>query len=186
MVCGRRGDGGGLLQPRRRRHGQRRDLCYCGALSVRMDGKSLERKGETPGHFPLSYSRQADQSNHVLRRVNLTNGLVTTLAGSVTGFPSSSYGHSDGVGTAASFCMPAYVAIDGAGTLAVVVSLMMRQTSSMRRAGARLTFFKLGDLKGIVRGPQALREEWWDVNSPLFAPRFPRRTSLTRFFAAST
>lgn len=58
---------------------------------------------------------QADTNNNLLRRVNLTSGLVTTLAG-------SSPGYADGVGAAANFNNPWSVAVDSAGTFAVVVS----------------------------------------------------------------
>ena len=46
-----------------------------------------------------------------------TIGTVTTLAGGLGGTTS---GHADGVGTAASFNVPSYVAVDAAGTVAVV------------------------------------------------------------------
>jgi len=51
-------------------------------------------------------------SNHLLRLVNLTGGLVTTLAGNVSGtVGSTNYGHADGQGTAASFYGPVGVAV---------------------------------------------------------------------------
>lgn len=68
-------------------------------------------------HSPL----QADWCNHLLRRVDVTSGLVTTLAGSVVG--SNNYGHADGVGTAASFYYPYGVAMDAAGNSVIVVSI---------------------------------------------------------------
>ena len=58
---------------------------------------------------------QADSNNHLLRRVNLTSGLVTTLAGNAT------RGRADGVGTAATFYSPGGVAVDAAGSTAIVV-----------------------------------------------------------------
>lgn len=56
----------------------------------------------------------------------MTSGIVTTLVGNaaLNGGPPNNYGHADGVGTAASFFRPAGIAMDGAGTLAVVVGLM--------------------------------------------------------------
>ena len=61
---------------------------------------------------------QADQYNHALRLVNVSTGLVTTLAGNST----QSTGHADGAGTAASFDCPVGVSLNSAGTLAIVVS----------------------------------------------------------------
>jgi hypothetical protein len=67
---------------------------------------------------------QADSNNHLLRRVNLTTGLVTTLAGRISGsIGSNNFGNADGIGTAASFNLPWGVAIDSAGTVLVVVRL---------------------------------------------------------------
>ena len=63
----------------------------------------------------LRFRMQADQWNHLLRRVNLTSGLVTTLAGRNTS------GRANGVGTAATFYFPYGVAVDAAGTTAIVV-----------------------------------------------------------------
>ena len=62
---------------------------------------------------------QVDTANHLLRRVNVSSGAVTTLAGS----PTQSSGHADGVGTAASFYYPYFVALDSAGAVAIVVSV---------------------------------------------------------------
>lgn len=84
------------------------------------------------------FALQADQSNNLLRRVNLANGLVTTLAGNValSSGPPNNYGFSDGFGTAASFWNPTGVAVDGAGTFAVVVrSGAKRQLLSVMNAG---------------------------------------------------
>ena len=63
---------------------------------------------------------QADKYNHLLRRVNVTSGVVTTLAGGLGG---NNYGHADGAGPAASFFYPEGVAMDSAGSFAVVVRL---------------------------------------------------------------
>lgn len=60
---------------------------------------------------------QADTSNNLLRRVDLVTGLVTTLAGS----PTQSAGHADGLGSLATFNYPLCVAMDGAGSIAIVV-----------------------------------------------------------------
>lgn len=65
---------------------------------------------------------QADWSNHLVRRVNLTSGLVITLAGNVSGaIGSDNYGHADGTRFAASFYFPWGVAVDALGVIAVIV-----------------------------------------------------------------
>lgn len=64
---------------------------------------------------------QTEYGNHLLRRINLSSGLVMTLAGG--GRPSNKYGHADGTGTAASFYAPHGVALDGPGTFAIVVRM---------------------------------------------------------------
>ena len=56
--------------------------------------------------------------NHLVRRIDLPSGLVTTLAGA-----SGASGSANGLGTAASFRNPTGVAIDTNGTVAIVVSL---------------------------------------------------------------
>jgi hypothetical protein len=55
-----------------------------------------------------------DESNHRIRRVDVSTGATTTLAGSGTS------GYSDGVGTSAQFYQPFGVAIDPAGAFALV------------------------------------------------------------------
>lgn len=54
-----------------------------------------------------------DSGNHMVRRIDVASGLVTTLAGSTTS------GSADGVGAAASFYHPEGVAIDTAGDVHV-------------------------------------------------------------------
>lgn len=61
--------------------------------------------------------RQTDYSNNLLRRVTLANGLVSTLAGS----PTQGSGYTDGVGEAATFSGPEGVAVDAAGSTAIIV-----------------------------------------------------------------
>lgn len=77
-----------------------------------------EEKSALKPRSPLSVAPQADNSNNLLRRVNLTNGLVTTLAGGLGG---TAYGFANGTGTAAAFHGPSGVAIDAAGSIAIVV-----------------------------------------------------------------
>ena len=60
---------------------------------------------------------QADMYTHLIRRIVLSSGLVSTLAGT-----SGASGSADGLGTAASFYLPTGVAMDAAGTVAVAVS----------------------------------------------------------------
>ena len=56
----------------------------------------------------------ADQSNHLIRRIAISGGGVTTLAGTVlTG------GSADGTGTNATFSRPSGVAVDSSGTVYV-------------------------------------------------------------------
>ena len=51
---------------------------------------------------------------------------MTTLAGSLTGsVGGNNYGHADGAGTVASFYWPEGIAMDSAGTFAIVVRLKM-------------------------------------------------------------
>lgn len=52
----------------------------------------------------------------------MTTAMVSTVAGNVSGAVTlTNTGHADGVGTAASFNNPFGIAMDGAGTFAVVV-----------------------------------------------------------------
>ena len=57
----------------------------------------------------------ADSNNNMIRKIT-SAGVVTTLAGSTT------YGHADGTGVAASFWGPAGIAVDGSGNLYVADS----------------------------------------------------------------
>ena len=66
-----------------------------------------------PAPAPL----QADTYNHLIRRIDLSSGLVSTLAGT-----SGSVGSANGLGTVARFDQPVGVAMDNAGTVALVVS----------------------------------------------------------------
>jgi len=56
----------------------------------------------------------ADTSSCTIRRLDIRTGTVTTIAGQ------TQYGSADGVGTAASFGGPVAVAVDDAGTFALV------------------------------------------------------------------
>ena len=73
----------------------------------------------------LALAPLQDQQNQLLRKINLTTALVTTVAGTV-GLP----GTADGVGTAAGFNTPSGVTMNAAGTLALVADW---QNSAVRR-----------------------------------------------------
>ena len=76
----------------------------------------------TATQCPAPLSLQADSQNNLLRRVNLSSGLVTTLAGNTSGTVGmNNRGSANGVGTAASFFYPTGVCVDAAGTVAIVV-----------------------------------------------------------------
>ena len=65
----------------------------------------------------------ADRDNHLVRRLDLTTKLVTTLTGSLAGtIGSTNKGYSDGLGTAAAFQGPRSVAIATGGSFAIIVS----------------------------------------------------------------
>lgn len=70
----------------------------------------------------------ADFGNHLVRRIDVSSRLVTTLAGNVAlGVgPPFNFGLSDGIGTNAAFHQPTGIAIDPAGTFAVVGDLGKR------------------------------------------------------------
>lgn len=63
--------------------------------------------------FPLS-SWQADSLGHLIRRVDLASGVVSTLAGMDDGY-------ADGVGSGANFSTPMSVAVGAAAEYAVIV-----------------------------------------------------------------
>jgi DNA-binding beta-propeller fold protein YncE len=60
---------------------------------------------------------QADCGNHLIRLIDVSSATVTTLAGNA-----GITGYEDGVGSAASFNWPNNVAVNDAGTVAIVVS----------------------------------------------------------------
>lgn len=60
----------------------------------------------------------------MIRRINISSGLVTTIAGSVSTYPSN-FGSSDGSATRASFLFPENVAVDADGRFAIIVRLTL-------------------------------------------------------------
>ncbi len=54
----------------------------------------------------------ADTSNQRIRKVTVSTGIITTIAGTGT----SSYSGDGGAATAATLLLPLYVALDSAGT----------------------------------------------------------------------
>lgn len=66
---------------------------------------------------PMFYVGKVDTYNRVLRRLNISSGVVSTLAGTP-----QSVGYSDGYGTAAALGRPESVCLDAAGAVALVVS----------------------------------------------------------------
>jgi hypothetical protein len=61
---------------------------------------------------------QADTNNFLIRRIFLSSGMVSTLAGQA-----GSAGATDGVATNARLNFPRGIALDATGTFAVVVSV---------------------------------------------------------------
>ena len=80
--------------------------------------------------LPLSLRMQADRDNHLVRRIDLSLGLVSTLAGT-----SGVSGSANGAGTAALFFRPSGVAMDAAGTVALVVSGAYRRVMCVTADG---------------------------------------------------
>lgn len=75
----------------------------------------------TPTH-PHSIPPKTDWQNHIIRRLNVSSGLVKTIAGSIAGtIGLNNYGLLDGLGTEAKFKTPEGVAMDAAGSVAVIV-----------------------------------------------------------------
>lgn len=72
---------------------------------------------------PLQFSPllQADAGNNAIRGLDLNTGVVSTLAGGID------CGITDGVGTAATFCFPSALAVNAAGNLVLVVSVLPRR-----------------------------------------------------------
>ena len=73
----------------------------------------------TFSNVPLSAPAplQADYNNYLIRRIEISSGLVSTLAGTV-----GAVGSVNGRGTAASFSLPYGVSMDNSGTFAFIVS----------------------------------------------------------------
>ena len=74
-------------------------------------------------HPPFFYTMQGDNGNHLIRLLVLSSGVVSTLAGQA-----GSSGSTNGIGTNARFYNPNAIALDAAGTFAVVVRGEVRGT----------------------------------------------------------
>ena len=72
-----------------------------------------------PNPCSVLFEMQADSGNNLIRCIIVSTGVVSTLAGqmAVAGF-------NNGVGTTATFNLPMGIALDAAGTFAVIVSSM--------------------------------------------------------------
>lgn len=89
----------------------------------------------------------ADQSNHVIRKIELNTGAVTTIAG-LAGMP----GGGDGVGTAARFYYPSGLAVDTAGNLYVGDSGNARLCKIVLSTGAVTTIAGSSAASGSADG----------------------------------
>ena len=65
-------------------------------------------------HYILGNVYIADTSNHCIRKVTVSTGIITTIAGSST---SGSYSGDNGAATSATLYSPAGVTIDSSGSL---------------------------------------------------------------------
>jgi len=68
---------------------------------------------------------QTDTSNHLIRHIIVSSGVVSTLAGLA-----ETSGSSNGIGTNARFGVTTGIAIDAAGTFAVLVSTVCIEMTS--------------------------------------------------------
>ena len=82
----------------------------------------------------LLCSSQSDSFNQLVRQINVSSGIVTTLAGSA-----SNYGSSDGTGTAVRFNYPRGISIDSAGSLALLVRMLLG--SAFARSNINVLYF---------------------------------------------
>lgn len=76
-------------------------------------------------HYGSSFPPvKADFFNNAVRRIDLSSGSVTTLAGNynIGGGPPNNGGRADGVGTLATLLKPTGISLNSAGTFALVVS----------------------------------------------------------------
>lgn len=89
-----------------------------GEATVLSSTQTYAFKAHLIQHTPL----QADLYNNLIRLVNLSNSLVTTVVGNLSGVGVHNYGHADGVGSSASFFLPIGIAMDAAGSFVIVVS----------------------------------------------------------------
>lgn len=91
----------------------------------------------------------ADTDNHLIRKIALASGEVTTLAG-------QSLGSADGTGTAARFAVPCGIAFDGAGDLIVADTLNETLRRVTVAGGVVTTIAGLSQKPGEVDGSGSL------------------------------
>lgn len=89
----------------------------------------------------------ADLGNHVIRKMVVATGVVTTLAGTA-----GTFGTTDGTGTAALFYLPAALALDGAGNLYVSDSGSATIRKVVVSTGVVTTFAGTAGMPGSTDG----------------------------------
>ena len=76
-------------------------------------------------HVYNLFRQKIDRGNRLIRRLVVSTGLVTTLAGAYSSGP----GYADGVGTASSFTDPYAISMDAGATNALIVRLLYAMLS---------------------------------------------------------
>lgn len=110
------------------------------------DGQGANARFESPGFLIADgsgYLYLSDQNNHRIRRIGLADAMVTTIAGSSSGF-------ANGQGTAAQFNYPGGLALDHSGNLYVGDYLNYR-IRKIRLSDMTVTTFA-GSTYGFVNG----------------------------------
>jgi sugar lactone lactonase YvrE len=118
-----------------------------------VNGSGVAARFSSPGGLALAsgFALVADTGNHVIRRIDITTGAVTTLAGS----PGSA-GDADGAGASARFFTPRGVALSGDGTLALVADTGNHTLRTLALAtGAVVTLAGSSGLPGSADGTRS-------------------------------
>lgn len=90
-------------------------LSLCVGAWVGGGNLTINMRSCPPPRTPSALYGQTDFANDIVRRIVVSSGAVTTLAGGPTS------GSADGIGAAASFFYPGGAAMDAAATIALVV-----------------------------------------------------------------